>query len=126
VHEGRRGVPGLSRLLDNGALGVARWGLMSDGATWERWERLRTSPDPDPMDVLEAVASFQRYFKAVERQAIQAARAQGRTWSEIGSVVGKTRQAVWQAGRPEEVKRLIEEGQTRGAEVRYRIGLDPF
>jgi hypothetical protein len=78
------------------------------------------------MDVLDAVASFQRYFKAIERQTIQAARAQGRTWSEIGAVVGKTRQAVWQTGRAEELKRLLEEGQSRGAEVRYRIGLDPF
>jgi len=78
------------------------------------------------MEVLDAVASFQRYFKAIERQAIQAARAQGRTWSEIGSVLGKTRQAVWQTGRAEESKRVVEEGQTRDAEVRFRIGLDPF
>lgn len=99
---------------------------MSDGATWERWESLRTSQDPDPLEVLEAIASFQRYFKAIERQAIQVARAQGRTWNEIGSAVGKTRQAVWQSARSAELERLVKEGQSRSAEVRYRIGLDPF
>jgi hypothetical protein len=78
--------------------------------------------------VLEAVAFFQRYFKAVERKAVQAARAQGRSWSEIGSALGKSRQAVWQSGRPEsaELGRTIEEGLSRNAEVRFQIGLDPF
>lgn len=96
--------------------------------SWEQWETLRTSPDPDPTEVLEAVAFFQRYFRAVERKAVQAARAQGRTWSEIGVALGKTRQAVWQTGRADEVqlKRLVEEGWSRSAEVRFQIGLDPF
>ena len=101
---------------------------MSEPFTWEQWEALRTSPDPDPTEVLEAVAFFQRYFKAVERKAIQAARAQGRTWNEIGSALGKSRQAVWQTGRPEsaELQRVVEAGRSRNAEVRFQIGLDPF
>jgi hypothetical protein len=80
------------------------------------------------MEVLEAVAFFQRYFKAVERQATKAARAQGRTWNDIGTVLGKTRQAVWQTGREHEaeLKRLVEQGRSRTAEVRFQIGLDPF
>jgi hypothetical protein len=99
---------------------------MSNGTFWERWESLRTKQDPDPIEILEAVASFQRYFKAIEREAIQAARAQGRTWNEIGNAVGKTRQAVWESARSRDVERLIKEGRSRRADVRFRIGLDPF
>jgi len=101
---------------------------MAGGVSWERWETLRTSADADPIEVLEAVAHFQEYFKAVERQAVRAARAQGRTWNDIGTALQKSRQAVWQTGRAEEseVKRLVEAGRSRNAEVRYQIGLDPF
>ncbi len=102
--------------------------VMSEPLTWEQWESLRTSPDADPTEVLEAAAFFQRYFKAVERGAVQAARAQGRTWNEIGAALGKSRQAVWQTGRADEqeLRRLVEEGWSRNAEVRFQIGLDPF
>jgi uncharacterized NAD(P)/FAD-binding protein YdhS len=78
------------------------------------------------MEVLEAVASFQRYFKAIEREAIQAARAQGRTWNDIGNALGKTRQAAWQTGKAAEMEHLLREGRARHAEARFRIGLDPF
>jgi hypothetical protein len=99
---------------------------MSNRTSWERWESLRTQQDPDPIEVLEAVASFQRYFKAIEREAIQAARGQGRTWNEIGNAVGKTRQAVWESSQSSDFERLIKEGRSRRADVRFRIGLDPF
>ena len=80
------------------------------------------------MEVLEAVAFFQRYFKAIERKGVHAARAQGRTWNEIGAALGKTRQAVWQSGRPNsaELERLVQDGWSRNAEVRFQIGLDPY
>jgi hypothetical protein len=80
------------------------------------------------MDVLRAVAHFQRYFKAVERRAVQAARVQGHTWNEIGTALEKSRQAVWQTGRAneQELKQLVEAGRSRTAEVRFQIGLDPF
>lgn len=101
---------------------------MAEGVSWQRWEALRTSADADPIEVLEAVAHFQQYFKAVERQAVRAARAQGRTWNDIGTALQKSRQAVWQTGRAEEseVERLVEAGRSRNAEVRFSIGLDPF
>lgn len=96
---------------------------MSD-TPWEQWESLRSSEDPDPIEVLETIAYFQRYFKAVEREAIRVARAQGHTWKEIGSAVGRTRQAVWQRTDSEDFRRLSEEGWSRSAEVRFQIGLD--
>jgi hypothetical protein len=101
---------------------------MTDGVSWERWEALRTSDDADPIEVLEAIAKFQQYFKAIERQAVRAARAQGRTWNDIGAAVQKSRQAVWQSDRADQsdIKRVVEAGRSRNAEVRFKIGLDPF
>jgi hypothetical protein len=101
---------------------------MTGESSWEEWETLRTSADADPIEVLKAVVHFQQYFKAVERQAVRAARAQGHTWNDIGTALQKSRQAVWQTGRTEEseVKRLVEAGRARNAEVRFQIGLDPF
>ena len=78
-------------------------------SSWERWEALRSSPDPDPIEVLQAVSDFQNYFKAIEREATRVARAQGRTWQEIGSALGLTKQAVWQRADSEEL-----EGRCRG------------
>ena len=94
-------------------------------SSWERWESLRSSPDPDPIDVLQAVSDFQNYFKAIEREATRIARAQGRTWKEIGSALGLTKQAVWQRADSEELKGAVEEGWEKIAEVRSSIGLDP-
>jgi hypothetical protein len=104
---------------------------MSD-ESWERWESLRSGPDPDPIEVLRAVATFQHYFREVERQAVQVARAKGKTWKEIGAALGRTRQAVWQRSASEELRhpageslrRVAEDGWARTAEVRSNIGLD--
>ncbi len=100
--------------------------------SWDRWESLRSSSEPDPVEVLETVAKFQRYFKEVERQAIHAARAKGKTWKEIGGALGRTRQAIWQratstepeGNTAENLRRAIEDGWSRTAEVRSQIGLD--
>jgi hypothetical protein len=94
----------------------------------EQWETLRTSADADPIEVLNAVAHFQQYFKAVERQAARAARAQSHTRNDIGIALQKSCQVDWQTGRTEEseVKRLVEAGRARNAEIRFQIGLDPF
>jgi IS30 family transposase len=81
------------------------------------------------MEVLASIASFQLYFRAIERQAIQAARAQGHSWQEIGTVLGKSKQSVWERiGRtlPEEDadKFLRFANDTRAA--KFTIGLDPM
>ena len=64
--------------------------------TWEAWEALRSTEDPDPIEVLKAVSTFQRYFSAVEIEAVRVARAKGNTWEQIGSALGRTKQALWQ------------------------------
>lgn len=48
------------------------------------------------MEVLRLAGTYQRYLFEVEDKAVRAARAQGRTWEEIGEAVGTTRQAAWQ------------------------------
>ena len=102
--------------------------LTEPSFSWERWEELRTSPDPDPMEVLASIASFQRYFRAIERQAIQAARAQGHSWREIGTVLGTSKQSVWERiGRslPEEDADKFLRFANVAQQARFKIRLDP-
>lgn len=93
---------------------------MTAADAWERWEQLRESPDPDPVEVLIATAAFQKYFGAIEKEAIKVARAQGRTWQEIASALGRTRQALWQrVGSP---RGEDEAFPTRWKEIREAVG----
>jgi hypothetical protein len=109
---------------------------MATDTSWQKWETLRRSADPDPIEVLQAVACFQRYFEAVENEAIKVARAQGRSWQEIGLALGRTRQALWQrvgspkgeqivAARWKEIKESVEDWWANTLEVQYRTGLPP-
>jgi hypothetical protein len=100
---------------------------------WENWDRLRQDPDADPIDVLRAVASFQKYFAAIEKEAVTVARSQNRTWQEIGNALGRSRQALWQraASRSGDTKnrdwealgRQIEDAWVTSAQVRHKIGM---
>jgi hypothetical protein len=106
---------------------------MSDA--WDNWERLRREPEADPIEVLRAISAFQNYFAAIEREAVKVARAQDRTWQEIGAALGRSRQAVWQRAASrlddskkadwEAVGRFLEDSWVRSAEVRHRIGMSP-
>ncbi len=100
---------------------------------WENWERLRQDPEADPIEVLRAISSFQKYFSAIEKEAIKVARSQDRTWHEIGAALGRSRQAIWQRAdtRVDESKapdwqalgELLEDSWAKSAEVRHNIGL---
>jgi hypothetical protein len=102
-------------------------------AAWENWDRLRQDPEADPIDVLRAVASFQKYFAAIEKEAVNVARSQNRTWQEIGDALGRSRQALWQraASRSGDAKsrdwealgRRIDDSWATSAEVRHKIGM---
>ena len=107
---------------------------MSDA--WDNWERLRLNPEADPLEVLGAVSAFQKYFAAIETEAVKVARSQNRTWHEIGAALGRSRQAVWQrAGSRVDVPKgkgwqaLAEELRAvsweSSAEVRHKIGMPP-
>jgi hypothetical protein len=95
---------------------------------WEVWEALRSGPNPDPIEVLETVAAFHEYFSSIEREAIRVARAQGRTWSDIGSALGKTRQAIWQraGSRSPDLQRAVDERWALSAEVNFQLRSNPL
>ena len=113
----------------------ARMGPMTRSSAWDDWEQLRQSPDPDPIEVLRAISSFQKYFAAIEKEAVKVARSQNRTWREIGAALGRTRQAIWQraglrsdeesAARWEALGQQIETSWATSAEVRHKVGMPP-
>jgi hypothetical protein len=108
---------------------------MTGNTAWENWEQLRESSDPDPLEVLKAISVFQKYFAAIEKEAVRVARSRNRTWHEIGAALGRTRQAVWQraASRSDDPKaahwealgQVIDDSWARSAEVRHRVGMSP-
>lgn len=108
---------------------------MPGSTAWDNWERIRTNPEADPIEVLRAIAAFQKYFAAIEKEAVKVARSQDRTWQEIGTALGRSRQAVWQraASRVEESKaadwqalgQLLEDSWATSAEVRHKMGMSP-
>jgi hypothetical protein len=67
---------------------------------WDNWERLRQDPGADPIEVLRAISAFQKYFAAIEKEAVKVARSQDRTWHEIGAALGRSRQAIWHRAAP--------------------------
>jgi DNA invertase Pin-like site-specific DNA recombinase len=68
-------------------------------STWDNWDALISGADPDPIEVLAVSGRYERYLAEVQRRAVRAARASGRTWQEIGAALGVRRQAVWQRFR---------------------------
>ncbi|WP_344266916.1 DUF3887 domain-containing protein [Actinomadura napierensis] len=76
-------------------------GTLADAA-----ERLAASASASasasaPMDAVAAAAEVTRRADDLLRRAVETARAAGRTWQEIGDVLGTTRQAAFQRfGRP--------------------------
>jgi hypothetical protein len=102
---------------------------------WDDWERLRKNPNADPIEVLRALSAFQKYFSAIEKEAVKVARSQNRTWQEIGAALGRSRQALWQraASRNDASKtaewaalgELLADSWATSAEVRHQIGLSP-
>ena len=56
--------------------------------------RVRSSNEP--LVILDALAEMQEVLKDVERAAVEEARAQGATWSQVAEALNRTRQAVEQ------------------------------
>lgn len=122
----------LSRIIDKSIYWLENRDMTN---AWDNWERLRQDPDADPIEVLRAISSFQKYFAAIEKEAVKVARSQNRTWQEIGAALGRSRQALWQraASRASDSKkadwealgRQLEESWATSAEVRHNIGMAP-
>jgi hypothetical protein len=56
--------------------------------------RVRSSNEP--LVILDSLSEMQEILHAVERVAVEEARAQGATWSQIAEALNRTRQAVEQ------------------------------
>ena len=50
----------------------------------------------EPLEALRALQERERELEAARRRLIAAAREQGRSWTEIGSALGVSKQAVWE------------------------------
>ena len=56
--------------------------------------RVRSSNEP--LVILDSLAEMQEVLQQVERAAVEEARAQGATWSQVAEALNRTRQAVEQ------------------------------
>jgi hypothetical protein len=59
--------------------------------------RVRSSNEP--LVILDALTEMQEILRQVERAAVEEARAQGASWSQIAEALNRTRQAVEQRFR---------------------------
>jgi hypothetical protein len=56
--------------------------------------RVRSSNEP--LVILDSLAEMQEILQEIERAAVEEARAQGATWSQVAQALNRTRQAVEQ------------------------------
>ena len=87
--------------------------MAADGR-WERWERTIRDPKVDPLEVLTVSGMYQRYFDAVQREAVRVARAEGRSWADIADAAGITKQSAWEKWKDvsqtgEDLQRRVDE-----------------
>ena len=54
--------------------------------------RVRSSNEP--LVILDSLAEMQEVLHEIERAAVEEARAQGATWSQVAQALNRTRQAV--------------------------------
>jgi hypothetical protein len=59
----------------------------------------RVRASNEPLVILDSLAEMQDILQQVERAAVEEARAQGATWSQIAVALNRTRQAVEQRFR---------------------------
>jgi hypothetical protein len=67
-------------------------------ATLSRYRRamFRVRSSSEPLVILDSLAEMQDVLQHVERAAVEEARAQGATWSQVAEALHRTRQAVEQ------------------------------
>ena len=69
---------------------------MDGESHWDAWQRAIQGDAVDAIEVLRMAATYERYFKEVQRQAAKVIRSEGHTWQEIADSVGVTKQTAWQ------------------------------
>ena len=56
----------------------------------------RARASSEPLVILDSLADIQEVLQQFERAAVEEARAQGATWSQVAEALNRTRQAVEQ------------------------------
>ena len=66
--------------------------------TLSRYRRamFRVRSSNEPLVILDSLAEMQEILQQIERAAVEEARAQGASWSQIAEALNRTRQAVEQ------------------------------
>ena len=95
-------------------MGGLRW---SDG--YEAWKRLRrwhergTADGDAALDALSDVGALRRLLDQAELSAVRAARGRAKSWAEIATRLGVTRQSAWERWRDlDDVRPATEEVAT--------------
>src|SRR3954454_11182002 len=74
---------------------------MSDDA-WERlqrWRAGRRAAGDEALDALADIGELRRYLDQAELAGVRVARRDGRSWTEIATQLGITRQSAWEKWR---------------------------
>jgi len=71
---------------------------------WQAWRRLaaaggRARDDDDGLDALSDIGVVRRILDQAELAAVRAARVHGKSWAEIATRLGVTRQSAWERWR---------------------------
>ena len=66
----KENLTGCKRVLTSSCDSVSVVAVKPSQSFWEAWDRIRTSADPDPLEVLQLAAAFSRYFDAAQKEAI--------------------------------------------------------
>ena len=82
------------------------------------WERLAdwyresgaTPPSGDPLAALTDVGLLRRLLDEVELEAVRSARRRGRSWAEIATKLGVTRQSAWERWRDLDAEPVVSAG----------------
>lgn len=79
--------------------GVSEERWAEAGRVWERLRRWLAGREDGALDALSDVAALRRLLDEAELAAVRAARAAGRSWAEIATMLGVTRQSAWEKWR---------------------------
>jgi ABC-type thiamine transport system ATPase subunit len=70
--------------------------ILGSGGGRYRRAMFRVRSSNEPLVILDSLAEMQEVLREVERAAVEEARAQGATWSQVAEALHRTRQAAEQ------------------------------
>lgn len=109
-------------------MGGGRW--HEARKAWARlsgWDDVSAArQDVDPLEALCDIGALRRLLDEAELSAVRAARRQRKSWAEIATMLGVTRQSAWERWRDlDETSDEVFDGGTSGDESGARVALAP-